>query len=225
MKFIIATFFYLIVCFTAVSQSTTNFRSPMDIPLQLSGNFGELRPGHFHAGLDIRTQGKVGLPIYAIDSGYVSRIAVSEGGYGKVIYITHPNGFTSVYAHLRKFYGSFQGLARDIQYGQQVFQFDSSLTETNLTVAKGDIIGYSGNTGGSAGPHLHFEIRNTKTEHPINPLLFGFEIKDNIAPKIYAIGIYPLSTTSNVNGKNEKRILKAVGNGKQFELEAGQYIV
>jgi len=224
MKFIIATFFYLIVCFTAVSQSTTNFRSPMDIPLQLSGNFGELRPGHFHAGLDIRTQGKVGLPIYAIDSGYVSRIAVSEGGYGKVIYITHPNGFTSVYAHLRKFYGSFQGLARDIQYGQQVFQFDSSLTETNLTVAKGDIIGYSGNTGGSAGPHLHFEIRNTKTKHPINPLLFGFEIKDNIAPKIYAIGIYPLSTTSNVNGKNEKRILKTVGNGKQFELEAGQYI-
>ena len=196
----------------------------MDIPLQLSGNFGELRPNHFHAGLDIRTQGKVGLKIYSIESGYVSRIAASEGGYGKVIYITHPNGYTSVYAHLRKFEGVIDRLAKDIQYEQRAFQFDSTLIDTNLTVSKGDIIGYSGNTGGSAGPHLHFEIRNTLTEHPINPLHFGFDIKDNIAPKIYALGIYPLSVTSNVNGKNEKYILKTVGNGKQYEIEAGKSI-
>ena len=196
----------------------------MDIPLQLSGNFGELRPNHFHAGLDIRTQGKVGLKIYSIESGYVSRIAASEGGYGKVIYITHPNGYTSVYAHLRKFEGVIDRLAKDIQYEQRAFQFDSTLIDTNLTVSKGDIIGYSRNTGGSAGPHLHFEIRNTLTEHPINPLHFGFDIKDNIAPKIYALGIYPLSVTSNVNGKNEKYILKTVGNGKQYEIEAGKSI-
>lgn len=217
----ILSFFFSL---TAVSQNNINFRSPMDIPLQLSGNFGELRPNHFHAGLDIRTQGKVGLKIYSIESGYVSRIAASEGGYGKVIYITHPNGYTSVYAHLRKFEGVIDRLAKDIQYEQRAFQFDSTLIDTNLTVSKGDIIGYSGNTGGSAGPHLHFEIRNTLTEHPINPLHFGFDIKDNIAPKIYALGIYPLSVTSNVNGKNEKYILKTVGNGKQYEIEAGKSI-
>ena len=217
----ILSFFF---CLTAVSQNNINFRSPMDIPLQLSGNFGELRPNHFHAGLDIRTQGKVGLKIYSIESGYVSRIAASEGGYGKVIYITHPNGYTSVYAHLRKFEGVIDRLAKDIQYEQRAFQFDSTLIDTNLTVSKGDIIGYSGNTGGSAGPHLHFEIRNTLTEHPINPLHFGFDIKDNIAPKIYALGIYPLSVTSNVNGKNEKYILKTVGNGKQYEIETGKSI-
>ena len=212
------------ICLTTLSQNKVNFISPLDIPLQLSGNFGELRPGHFHAGLDIRTQGKVGLKIYAIESGYVSRIAASEGGYGKAIYITHANGYTSVYAHLRNYNGAIERLAKAIQYDQRAFQFDSTLTDTNLIVSKGDIIGFSGNTGGSAGPHLHFEIRNTLTEHPINPLHFGFDITDNIAPKIYALGIYPLSVTSNVNGSNEKKILKTVGNGKEYEIESGKSI-
>lgn len=197
----------------------------MDIPLQLSGNFGELRPGHFHAGLDIRTSGKLGLNIYAIEEGFVSRIAVSESGYGKVIYITHENGYTSVYAHLRKFNSKLESFAKNIQYANRSFQFDTVLTDSSLTVSKGEIIGFSGNTGGSGGPHLHFEIRNTLTEHPINPLHFNFDIKDQIAPKIYAFAVYPLSTSSHVNGENQKMVIKTVGNGKLYQPQLAKPLV
>ncbi len=213
-KFTIGLIIGLLSYSSIAAQVNSNFRSPMDIPLDLSGNFGELRPGHFHAGLDIRTQGKVGLNIYAIEDGYVSRIAVSEGGYGKALYITHSNGYTSVYAHLRKFNVKIEKIAKMVQYNLHEFQFDSVLADTSLKVKKGEVIALSGNTGGSAGPHLHFEIRNTATEHPINPLHFGFDVKDNMYPRVYSVGVYPLNEKSSVNGKNQKRIVKTIGGNK-----------
>ena len=161
------------------------FRSPLDIPLRLAGTFGELRNNHFHAGIDIKTNRRIGLPVYATADGYISRIKVAIWGYGKVIYINHPNGFTSVYAHLNKFGDGIQEYVKSIQYEKKSYETGNIfLKENQIKVTKGQIIGYSGRTGGFVAPHLHYEIRNTKTEKIINPLLFGIKIQDSIAPKI-----------------------------------------
>lgn len=197
------------------AQNAYNFHSPLKIPLDLSGNFGELRPGHFHAGLDIRTQGKTGLNVYAIDSGFISRVAISLYGYGKVVYVQHYNGLTSVYAHLKKFDPILNEVVKAEQAKNGAFTFDLELPPNQIKVSRGQVIGLSGNTGGSAGPHLHFEIRNTQTEKPVNPLHFGFKIRDHIPPVISAIAIYPLSEESSVNGKHKKAVFKvSPQNGK-----------
>jgi murein DD-endopeptidase MepM/ murein hydrolase activator NlpD len=152
---------------------TNYFRSPLDIPLFLSGNFGELRSNHFHAGLDIKTQGVEGQNVYAVADGYVSRIKVSPYGYGNAIYVTHPNGFTSVYGHLQKYNDKIRQVVEDYQYKKEEFEVELFPTPFSMQVKKGELIAYSGNSGGSGGPHLHFEIRNTTNEHPTNPLFFG----------------------------------------------------
>ena len=131
------------------------FRSPLDIPLYLSGTFGELRSNHFHSGIDIKTQGVQGKNVYAIADGYVSRIKVSAGGYGKVLYITHPNGTVSVYGHLKKFNKEIEKYVRDLQYKNESFEVETFPEKNLLPVIKSDVIAYSGNTGSSGGPHLH----------------------------------------------------------------------
>lgn len=200
------------------------FRSPLDIPLYLSGNFGELRSNHFHAGLDIKTQGVEGQKVYAVADGYVSRIKVSPYGYGNAIYITHPNGFTSVYGHLQKYNDAITKMVKQYQYKKEKFAVQLFPTPFQLQVKKGDIIAYSGNSGGSGGPHLHFEIRNTATEHPHNPLFFGFDVKDNVKPQIRAITIYPLNDSSEVMGGNlAKRYTTTYSNGK-YRLNTKQNI-
>ena len=166
------------------------FRSPLDIPLVLSGNFGELRTNHFHAGLDFKTGGKEGLKVYSIEDGVISRIKVQEGGYGKAIYIEHFNGYTSVYAHLRSFPKHIEDRLRKEQYSNQSYVVDFSLLEEQLSVLKGEVIAYSGNSGRSAAPHLHFEIRDTKSEKPLNPLLFNFDIEDTKVPLIGGLKVY-----------------------------------
>lgn len=191
------------------------FRSPLNIPLFLSGDFCELRKNHFHTGLDIKCNGSSGYKIYATADGYLGRIKVGHYGYGRVLYINHPNGLTTVYAHQSKFSDELEKYVKEQQYENQNDQIDIYPDSTLFKFKKGDVIGYTGNSGTSSGPHLHFEIRETKTDDPLNPWLFGFEIKDEIAPSIYGIKIYPLNDTSTVNGSNNPVIIKtSSANGK-----------
>jgi len=177
------------------------FRSPLDIPLQLSGNFGELRPNHFHSGFDFKTQQKEGFKVYAVADGYISRIKISEGGYGKAIYINHPNGYTTVYGHLQSGFGATERYIKSEQYKAKSYEIDIALNPNLLKIIKGEVVAISGNTGGSDGPHLHFEIRDTQSEKIINPLFFGFDtvITDTKRPAINSLWAYPLDDNSIVN--------------------------
>jgi hypothetical protein len=194
------------------------FRSPLDIPLYLSGNFGELRSNHFHAGLDIKTQGVEGQKIYAVADGYVSRIKVSPYGYGKALYITHPNGYTSVYGHLQKYSDRIEEVVKREQFQRERFDVELFPPPFSLPIKKGELVAYSGNTGGSGGPHLHFEIRNSKNEHPYNPLFFGFDIRDGVKPQIYALAVYPLDDTSLINGSKYMQRYSAYGTNGNYQL-------
>ncbi len=166
------------------------FRNPLDIPIFLAGNFGECRPGHFHSGIDIKTKGEENQPVHAAAEGYISRIKMEKGGFGHGLYITHPNGYTTLYAHLNDFAPAIQQYVRHQQYEKQQWNIDLQLSASQFPVKKGQIIASSGNTGASTAPHLHFEIRNTKTEHPLNPELFGLPIVDNIAPVPVEVAFY-----------------------------------
>lgn len=168
------------------------FRPPLDIAPQASGSFGELRANHFHTGTDYRTNQREGYPVYAVADGFISRARVQIGGGGNALYIDHPNGYTSVYMHLQKFNNLIATTVKNKQYENQQFDVDFPPGKNVIQVKKGDIIAYSGNTGGSAGPHLHFEIRDTKTEETINPQLFGLTIPDAIPPTITSFTIFRL---------------------------------
>jgi hypothetical protein len=169
--------------------------------MQLSGNFGELRNNHFHSGLDYKTNQKEGLPVLAAADGYVSRIKISTFGYGKAIYINHPNGFTTVYGHLQKANGAIESYIKKSQYDQKSFEIEQFPLAKELPVKQGDTIAWSGNTGGSEGPHLHFEFRDTQTEIIINPLFFGFAnlLKDTKKPFVSSVLAYPITPNSSVN--------------------------
>lgn len=178
------------------------FQSPLAIPLQLSGNFGELRSNHFHAGLDFKTLQRENLPIYAAAEGYVSRVKISAYGYGKAIYITHPNGYTTLYGHLNAGYGAIEQYIKTKHYEFKNFEIEFFPEPHELPVTKGQQIALSGNTGGSGGPHLHFEIRDTATEEIINPFHFGFDqlVTDSKKPTLNTIYLYPLSEDASING-------------------------
>ena len=173
---------------------------PLKGNIDLAGNFGELRTNHFHSGVDLRTgEGKTGIPVYAAGDGYVGRVGISAKGYGKVLYIIHPNGYTSVYGHLMGFDSSIATYIEKQHYSKETFEMDIKPDAHLLKVKRGDLIAYSGNTGGSAGPHLHFEIRDSETEDALNPLLFGLKLNDNIKPQINSITIYGLDKSNRLN--------------------------
>ena len=171
------------------------FRNPLDIPIFLAGNFGECRPGHFHSGLDIKTNGEENQAVHAAADGYVSRIKMDKGGFGHALYITHANGYTTLYAHLNNFVPEIQQYLRQEQYKQEKWDIDIQLSPQQFPVKKGQQIAWSGNTGSSTAPHLHFEIRDNRTEHPLNPELFGLPVVDNIAPVPHELAMYNLNSS------------------------------
>ena len=196
--------FFIFICASVFSQTSypkDYFGAPLDIPIQLSGNFGELRPNHFHAGFDYKTQKKEGLNVFASADGYVSRIKISTFGYGKAIYITHPNGYTTVYGHLKSLNSAIESYLKINQYKEKSYEIDLYLKPNQLPIKKGEIIALSGNTGGSDGPHLHFEIRDSQTEKIINPLFFGFDsvVTDTQKPVITNVFVYQLDENTVIN--------------------------
>ncbi len=202
---------YLVLCSLIFLQSIhgqrsypkDSFGTPLEVPIILAGSFGELRSNHFHAGLDIKTEQREGLKVMAIGDGYVSRIKVQHYGYGKALYITHPNGYTSVYAHLQKMAPRIQEFLKEKQYKNQSYEVDLYLKPSELRIEKGELIAFSGNTGSSGGPHLHFEIRDL-AQKPINPLYFGYKVEDSEPPRILDLYAYPKGAQTIVNGANHK---------------------
>lgn len=190
---------------TAQNYPQDYFSNPLDISLILSGTYGELRSNHFHAGIDIKTQGREGLNVRAAAAGDVVRIAVSPYGYGNALYIRHPNGYTTVYAHLQSFNDDIAKYVEEQQYAQKSFQVNLFPPAGQFSVNRGDIIAKSGNSGGSGGPHLHFEIRDSRTEEPLNPLLFGYDIADNRTPEVRGVYVYPIE--GHINQRHERTSL------------------
>ena len=217
----IRAFFAVLLCFVATSLwAQTNFPqygSPLDIPIYLSATFGEIRPNHIHAGLDIKTQGVEGKKVYAVADGYISRIGVSPFGYGNVLYITHNDGYTSVYAHLQRFSGEIAKYVKQYQYNHKKFAAQIYPEAGKFPIKKGQLIGYSGNSGGSGGPHLHFEIRHTLSEKPVNPMYFGYKIEDKVKPLIQGVSVYPLGDNSTLEGDIKPLYLSVI------EGENGNY--
>ena len=198
---------FILLLFVVNTQSQSKypqnyFRVPLNIPMILAGTFGELRSAHFHSGIDLKTQQKEGLRVYTAAEGYVSRIKISNWGYGKAIYITHPNGYTTVYAHLKKFNKKIEKYLRNYQYKVEKTEVQLFPKKGSLVVEKNEVIAFSGSTGGFIAPHLHFEIRNTKTEKTINPMHFGLIPSDKKAPVIHHLRAYTFNDSSHVNSSN-----------------------
>ena len=166
------------------------FRNPLGIPMDLAANFGELRPNHWHMGLDIRTNQKENLPVYAAANGYIAHIGIRSQSFGRYIIINHPNGYSTLYGHLNDFFPALEEYVTQQQYEQETWAIELDMPKEKFPVYKSQFIAYSGNTGGSQGPHLHFEIRNTKTDRCINPLLFGLPVEDKVAPNLVKLAMY-----------------------------------
>ena len=193
--------------------------NPVKIPMLLSASFGELRNNHFHSGIDIKTQGVTGIPVYSVADGHVSRISVSPAGFGKALYVEHPDGTTSVYGHLENFSEAIEQWVKNIQYEKKSFRIDIPVTADKFPVKKDELIAFSGNTGSSGGPHLHFEIRDTETEKPLNPLLFNFPVTDKTPPRIYSLLVVPLSAQSHVNSGTFKKVYPVEFSGGKYQLQ------
>ena len=184
------------------SQKKTVWIPPLEIPFSLSGTFGEPRSSHFHLGIDIKTQGKEGWKVKSVTAGHLSRVRVSLGGYGKTVYIDHPDQTTSVYAHLKKFSPKIEAYIKSKQYEKESYTLQQFPKKGEFNISAGEVIGYSGNTGSSSGPHLHFEIRDTKSQKPLNPLLFDLTIKDNQRPRIQKLFLfYPDKNSSLIHSE------------------------
>jgi hypothetical protein len=202
-----------------------NYKFPLNKEMSMSANFGEIRGGHFHSGIDLRVGGAPGAEVYAAESGYVARIFVSPTGYGKALYIEHPDGRTSVYAHLDRFAGKIAEYVENYQYSRQRFTVNDYPASKLLSVKKGDVIGFAGNSGSSGGAHLHFEIRETARHAPINPVTTGyFKPKDNIPPTIHKLALFTLDTINDITRPRLLKSLELVKRGQYYEPVAGETV-
>jgi len=223
MRFLKKSFlsFCLLSILFKLNSQEYNLNSPIDLPLNLSGTFGEFRSSHFHYGLDITTNKKPGYSVYSIDNGSIIRIRVSTSGYGKALYIDHSNGLTSVYGHLKEFSPKIQEYIKEQQYLNKSYNIQKFFNVGDLVVNRGDLIGYSGNTGGSSGPHLHFEIRDTKSQNPINPLSFKYKYEDNKRPVIRSLYIF--DETDSFKKNNPKKYFIKKINDSIYESKKVSY--
>lgn len=201
------------------------FRHPLDGRLALSGSFGEIRTGHFHSGIDFRTGGVEGRKVFSAAAGDIVRIRVSPVGFGKAVYIEHENGFSTVYAHLRDFIPSIREFVINEQYRRKSFEVDLYPEPGRFEVKKGDLIGWSGNSGTSSGPHLHFEIRLTDGQIPLNPINFGIHVKDEIAPVIQSLMIYPEDEFSSVNNSPHQQRFSVTQHRTHYSLKLNHPVV
>ncbi len=228
-------FYRIILYFIIISFSTVNIKSqvhpndidflfPLNITPVVSGSFAELRSNHFHSGIDISTNGKTGLPVMSMAEGKVSRIKISPVGYGNAIYIKHPNGYTTVYGHLERYAPKIDSIITQEQYKVKSFAIDY-FPKYDIHIDRGEIIGYSGNSGSSGGPHLHYEIRDSETEEPINPFPFQTKIKDDIRPKILTIRLYPLTSESTINGRYQEKNFPVVFYDGKYHLKSNPQII
>jgi Peptidase family M23 len=204
--------------FTDKPKNKASFISPVKIPLLLSANFGELRIDHFHSGVDIKTQGVTGKEVLATAPGYIYRISVSPGGFGKALYIKHPSGYSTVYGHLEKFNAEIDKYVKAQQYERKSFLVTLYPPREKFRVSQGETIALSGNSGSSGGPHLHYEIRKSEGEIPLNPLLFDFGISDNIKPVIEKLIVYPVNRNTLINNQNGKKWISVAGSNGKFTL-------
>jgi len=221
-KFIVLVW-SILISFSAISQPYPKgyFRDPLNIPMELVANMGEIRTNHWHMGLDVRTQQRVNLPVHAAADGYVARVGVEPGGFGQSIYINHPNGYTTVYGHLNAFYPALAKYVEEQQYKQQSWLVKLEIPANMFPVKKGDFIALSGSTGGSQGPHVHFEIRDTKTDNCLNPLLFGLPIGDAVPPTLYRVGLYDRSKSVY---DQTPRVFSVKKSGSHYILSSGSTI-
>jgi len=196
------------------------FISPVIIPLSLSANFGELRTDHFHSGLDIKTQGVTGKEVLAAASGYVYRISISPGGFGKAMYLRHPSGYSTVYGHLDKFTPEIEEYVISRQYEERSYMVTLWPPKERFKFDRGEIIAYSGNSGSSSGPHLHYEIRKSDEEVPVNPLLFEFGIEDNIKPVMENLVVYPAGRKTLINNQNKQLKVNIYGGNGNYSISS-----
>ena len=198
MRYYLLTIFFL---YASIINSQNSGDYPLEIPIILSGTFGELRPNHFHAGIDIKTKGTEGFKVYSIGDGYVSRIQITHCGYGKALYIKHVNGQSSVYAHLHKFSPKIEKIVKEIQYSKESYTFRTYPSKDEIRISEKELIGFSGNTGRSFGPHLHYELRD-ELDRPINPMAFkNYSVKDTIPPVVLGL-YYKLIPENSISGSN-----------------------
>ena len=225
---IIKSFLFSLLIFSPFqnfSKDSTTFISPVTIPLYLSANFGELRSDHFHSGIDIKTQGVVGKEVVAAADGYVYRIGVLPGGFGKTLYVRHASGYSTVYAHLDRFIPVIDEYVLDEQYRTESFQVNLYPTKDQFVFKQGELIGYAGNSGSSTGPHLHYEIRDSRNENPVDPLQFAFGIKDTRKPIFEKLIVYPMDEQSVINGKNSKKTFNIEGDNGEYYIHPDNKIV
>ena len=217
-RVLLAVGFWLLA-FGASAKSNVTYHSPVDYKITLAGNFGEPRPNHFHGGLDIKTDNVEGKHIYSIGDGYVSRLTVGISGFGNAVYVTHPEGYTSIYCHLQRFSPKLERMVH--RTGKRDEQIDLHFSATDFPVSQGQLIALSGNTGHSTGPHLHLEIHDTRTWDMMDPLDFLAPfVNDSVAPQAHSVMVYPIEGEGVFNGGSGKQTFGFTNNRIEKELTA-----